>query len=99
MKVKIKSGDEVVILSGNERGTRAKVLQVMPSANRILIEGVNMRKHFKKSRNPDQAQQEEGPTERENPIHLSNVMLASRYDERRARRESASEAPAQAANS
>ncbi|MBN1403786.1 MAG: 50S ribosomal protein L24 [Opitutales bacterium] len=80
MKNKIKSGDEVVVIAGNERGTRAKVLRVIPEKTRVLIEGVNKRKHFerKTEQNPEGA-----IVERETPIHLSNVMLAAKYDERR----------------
>jgi len=79
MKSKIKAGDEVVVISGNSRGTKGKVLQVNPKAERILVEGVNKRKHHEKGTqdNPDGA-----IVERENPIHLSNVMLSSRYDEK-----------------
>jgi large subunit ribosomal protein L24 len=80
MKKEIKKGDEVVVIAGNARGTRAKVLQVQPEKSRILVEGVNKRKNFEKKseQNPNG-----GIVERENPIHISNVMLASRYDERK----------------
>lgn len=77
MKVKIKAGEEVVVIAGNDRGTRGKVLQVFPQKQRILVEGVNKRKHHEKARSEsDQG----GIVERENPIHLSNVMLASRHE-------------------
>jgi len=81
MKKEIKKGDEVVVIAGNARGTRAKVLQVQPEKSRVLVEGVNKRKNFEKKseQNPSG-----GIGERENPIHISNVMLASRYDERKA---------------
>lgn len=80
MKLKIKAGDEVVILAGNERGERGKVLQVLPRKERVLVEGINKRKHHEKKseENPEGA-----IVERECPIHLSNVMLAGRYDEKR----------------
>jgi large subunit ribosomal protein L24 len=76
MKQKIKAGDEVVIIAGNHRGNRGKVMQVFPREGRILVEGVNKRKHHEKKtqENPDGA-----IVERENPVHLSNVMLTSRY--------------------
>ena len=72
----IKAGDEVVIIAGNFRGDRGKVIQVLPRDQRIIVEGVNKRKHHerKTQENPEGA-----IVERENPIHLSNVMLASRY--------------------
>ena len=79
MKRTIKAGDEVVILAGNHRGDRGKVIQVMPREERIIVEGVNKRKHHEKKteQNPEGA-----IVERENSIHLSNVMLASRFDEK-----------------
>lgn len=76
MKMKIKAGDQVVVIAGNDRGTRGKVLQVLPRKGRILVEGVNKRKHHEKARGEGDPG---GITERENPIHLSNVMLADRY--------------------
>lgn len=76
MKQGIKAGDEVVVIAGNFRGDRGKVMQVLPQEGRILVEGVNKRKHHerKTQENPEGA-----IVERENPIHISNVMLASRY--------------------
>lgn len=76
MKQKIKAGDEVVVLAGNHRGDRGKVMQVLPRTNRILVEGINKRKHHEKK---TQENPEGAIVERENPIHLSNVMLSSRY--------------------
>ncbi len=80
MKQNIKKGDEVVVLAGNSKGTRAKVLQVLPEDGRVLVEGVNKHKHFEKKseQNPNGS-----IVERENPIHISNVMLSKRYDERK----------------
>ena len=77
MKKAIKAGDEVVVISGNDKGTRGNVLSVIPSKNRVLVENVNKRKHHEKAKSENEPG---GITERENPIHISNVMLASRYD-------------------
>jgi large subunit ribosomal protein L24 len=79
MNRNIKAGDEVVVIAGNFRGDRGKVLQVFPQDNRILVEGINKRKHHEKK---TQENPEGAITERENSIHLSNVMLASRYSEK-----------------
>jgi large subunit ribosomal protein L24 len=79
MKRKIKAGDEVVVISGNHRGDRGKVIQVQPRVDRILVEGINKRKHHERK---TQDNPEGAIVERENSIHLSNVMLASRYDEK-----------------
>jgi large subunit ribosomal protein L24 len=76
-KHNIKKGDEVVVIAGNSRGSRAKVLQMLPEKSRVLVEGVGKRKNFEKKseQNPNGA-----IVERESSIHISNIMLASRYD-------------------
>lgn len=79
MKRKIKAGDEVVVIAGNYRGNKGKVMQVLPTANRVIVEGVNKRKHHEKK---TQEQPEGAIVERENPIHLSNIMLADRHAEK-----------------
>ncbi len=86
MKKRIKTGDEVVVISGASSGDRGKVLLSNLKTQRVLIEGVNkIKRHEKKKSEEDPG----GIIEREAPIHISNVMLAKRYDERRARRQSA----------
>ena len=77
MKRKIKSGDEVVVISGAHKGNRGKVLQVLTDRERVVVEGINMRKRTvrRSEENP-----EGGIKEREGSMHTSNVMLAERYD-------------------
>ena len=77
MKSKIKSGDEVVVISGAHKGNRGKVLQMITESERLLVEGVNMRKRAvrRSEEKPDG-----GIEEREGSLHVSNVMLAERYD-------------------
>lgn len=82
MSATIKKGDEVHVLSGNHRGSKGKVLQVFPLKQRVLVEGVNIRKHFEKK---SKESPEGAIVEREVPIHISNVMLASRWEARRNR--------------
>jgi large subunit ribosomal protein L24 len=82
MKTKIKSGDEVVVIAGNARGTRAKVMQVSLKKSRILVEGVNKVKHYEK---PNQQGEGGGLIEREAPIHISNVVLASKIDQKKSK--------------
>jgi large subunit ribosomal protein L24 len=83
MKRKIKTGDEVVVISGARKGQRGKVLQMLPAYDRVLVEGINkIKKHEKKQADRDNP--EGGIIEREAPMHISNVMLAERYDARRA---------------
>ena len=85
-KAKVKKGDEVVVISGAARGARGKVLEVIAKKERVVVEGVRkMRKAVRKS----QQHPDGGFVEREAPIHISNVMLASRWEERRKRRAAA----------
>ena len=80
MKNTIKKGVEVVVLSGSDKGKRGKMLLVEPKKSRVIVEGVNMRKHHerKSEKNPDGA-----IVERESSIHISNVMSAERYDSKK----------------
>ena len=79
-KFHIKKHDEVVVLSGTQRGKRGKVLEVLRDRSRVIIEGVNfIKRHSRKTPN----QPEGGIVEREGALHISKVMLASDYDSRR----------------
>lgn len=87
-KVHVKRGDEVVVLSGAERGKRGKIIAVNPSKGRVIVEGLKMiKRHTKKTREPGTI------VEREGTIHISNLMKAEDYDARAAKRGAA--APAQ----
>ena len=81
-KFHVKKGDVVVVLAGTERGKRGRVLQVMPDKQRVIVEGAKMiKRHTRKS----QAHPQGAIVEREGSIHVSNVMLADRFDARMAR--------------
>lgn len=83
MSTLLKRGDEVVVIAGSHRGKRGKILEVLPGKNRVVVEGVNMiKKHTKKSQN----NQEGGIVEREGSLHRSNVMAATRFESRQAKR-------------
>jgi large subunit ribosomal protein L24 len=70
---RIKSGDEVVVIAGKNKGSHGKVLKVNLDDDRVVVQGVNIvTKHVKPSRESPQG----GIQKREAPIHLSNVMLA-----------------------
>ena len=74
----IKREQEVVVISGDHKGKRGKVLEVK-AGERVLVEGVNMiTKYERKS----QENPEGTSIEREAPIHYSNVMAAEKYDAR-----------------
>ncbi len=68
----IKKEDIVLVIAGKEKGKKGRVLSVMPSEDRLIIEGVNIiKRHMKPSRKYAQG----GIIEREAPLHISNVML------------------------
>ncbi len=77
-KQKIKKDDEVVVISGANKGKRGKVTAIIPSKSTVIVEGVHIIKRHTKAN--EQAGIEGGIIEKEAPIHISNVMLASRYD-------------------
>lgn len=81
-KQNIKKDDEVVVISGSEKGKRGKVLAVFPSKNTVVVEGLNIVKRHTKAN--EQAGIEGGILDKEAPIHVSNVMLASKFDAKKA---------------
>ena len=68
----IRKGDTVEVISGNDKGQRATVLSVIRDKGRVIVEGVNMRKHHTR---PSARDPQGGIIEREAPIHVSNVMV------------------------
>ena len=69
---RIRKDDLIEVTAGNDRGTRGRVLKIIPKKNRVLIQGVNLRwKHMRKSQQSPQG----GRIRKEIPIHVSNVML------------------------
>ena len=72
MAARIRKGDQVVVISGDDKGRQGEVLEVRPKLNRAVVQGVNMAKHHTKPRG---AGQQGGIVAREATIHLSNLML------------------------
>ena len=71
----VKKGDNVVVVTGNQKDATGKVLQVLPKKQQVLIEGVRLiKKHQKKSQDNPQGR----IIEREGPIHISNVKIAEK---------------------
>ncbi len=70
--MKIRKNDNIVVIAGNYRGKSGKVLKVFPSKNRVIVEGVNMRKRHTKA---NQKNPQGGIIEKEAPIHVSNIMI------------------------
>ena len=70
--MKLRKGDEVVVVSGEDRGKRGRVLKVFREKHRVLVEGVNfIRRHTR----PSQANPQGGIVQREAAVHVSNVMI------------------------
>ena len=70
--MKIKKGDTVQIITGNEKGKSGRVIKVFHAKNKVIIEGINM---VKKHARPTQENPQGGIIQKEAAIHVSNVML------------------------
>jgi len=67
--MKVRKGDDVIVLSGRDKGKKGSVLRVLREDNRVVVQGVNVvKRHTKPS-----AAQPGGIVEREAPIHVSNI--------------------------
>jgi large subunit ribosomal protein L24 len=70
IKMKIKKGDNVKIIAGDDKGTIAEVLAVMPKSNQVIVQGCKI---AKKTVKPTEENKEGGFVDKEMPIHISNV--------------------------
>ena len=77
MKVKIRKGDTVEIISGNleDKGKRGEVIKVLPDRDRIVVQGINISKKHQRQVQTKGRTLSPGIIEFEGPIHISNVML------------------------
>ena len=73
MFMNFKKGDKVNVIAGKDKGKSGKILHILRDKDRVVVEGVNV---VKKHQKPTQANQTGGIVERENPIHISNIMMA-----------------------
>ncbi len=71
-KLHIRKGDEVIVLAGDDKGRKGKVLKVLVTKQRALVEGVNM---VSKSMKPSAKNPQGGIVKQEAPIHVSNLSL------------------------
>ncbi len=72
MKLKLKKGDFVRVISGDDKGREGKIIQIFPKEMRALVEGINMvTKHQKPTANNTQG----GIIKKEAPMHLCKLML------------------------
>jgi large subunit ribosomal protein L24 len=72
-KMKIKKNDQVIVISGRDKGKRGRVIDVLTKKGKVIVEGVNMLKHHERPNR--QAGKAGGIVEREAPINVSNVMI------------------------
>ena len=70
--MKIKKNDNVKVISGNYKGKTGRVLQILKTKNRVLVEGINL---AKKHMRPSQENPQGGIVEKELSINISNLML------------------------
>ena len=91
-KFHVRKGDEVVVISGTEKGKRGRIIEVLRGQERAIVEGVKIiKRHTRKNQNQPQG----AIIEREGTVHLSNLMNAEQFDAKAARRAAAA-APAPA---
>lgn len=79
MSSRVKKDDEVVVIAGKDKGQKGRVMRVLREVDRVLVEGVNKVKRHTK---PTPKNPQGGIIEREQPIHLSNVMPLDSKDEK-----------------
>ncbi|EJY56866.1 ribosomal protein L24 [Alicyclobacillus hesperidum URH17-3-68] len=72
-KLRVKTGDKVVVIAGKDKTKTGRILKVFPSEGRVIVEGVNIVKRHSK---PSPAHPEGGIIEKEAPIHVSNIAIA-----------------------
>ena len=72
VKLHVKKGDTVLVLSGKDKGKQGKIVEALPKKAKVVVEGVNKVKRHTK---PSQANPQGGIITKEAPIHVSNVAL------------------------
>ncbi|WDL75287.1 50S ribosomal protein L24 [Helicobacter winghamensis] len=72
-KFKIKKGDLVEVITGDDKGKKAKILRVLPKTSQVIVEGCKV---AKKSVKPSDKNPKGGFIDKEMPIHISNVKKA-----------------------
>lgn len=75
MKMKIKRGDNVLIISGRDKGMKGEVLKVLPLRSAVVVKGVNLRKKHQRQVQTGGRTMNPGIIQFEAPVNVSNVML------------------------
>jgi len=73
MAAKIKKGDRVIVLAGKDKGRTGSVTKVLPTENRVVVQGINM---VQRHTRPSQGDPQGGIKNKEASLHLSNVAIA-----------------------
>ena len=76
LQSKLKTGDEVIVITGKDKGKKGKITSVDTKANRVVVAGINMVKKHVSQREAMRLQREPGIETKEMPMAVSNVMLA-----------------------
>ena len=82
MGMRIRRDDEVVVISGKDRGKSGRVLRVDPVKERVFVEGLNIVKRHQRPSQVGGGNAAGGVIEKEGPIHVSNVMLIDPKDKK-----------------
>ena len=77
--MKLRTDDEVIVISGKDKGKTGKILRVDRDKDRVYVEGINIVKRHQKP-NPARPNAPVGVIEREGPVHVSNVALLDPKD-------------------
>jgi large subunit ribosomal protein L24 len=77
--MKLRTDDEVIVISGKDKGKTGKIIRVDPSSDRVYVEGINIIKRHQRP-NPGRPNAPVGVIEREAPVHVSNVALLDPKD-------------------
>ena len=73
MAAKIKKGDDVIVLTGKDKGRKGKVLRVIPTESRVVVQGINI---VQRHTRPSQTNPNGGIVNKEASLHISNVAIA-----------------------
>ena len=77
--MKLRTDDEVIVISGKDKGKTGKIIRVDRSKDRVFVEGINIVKRHQRQ-NPARPNAPVGVIEREGPVHVSNVALLDPKD-------------------
>ena len=86
--MKVKVGDNVRVITGSNKGKEGKVLKVLRSENKVIVDGINL---VKKHVNPNRENETGGILETEAPIHISNIKVADKKAEKKEAKEAKKE--------